>query len=92
MGELDYKLITASAEKKYPDASEAFVLVKVWDFISLAEDKISDPNWYPFKTINVGEEYKVSMLYMRLLVSCKCYSSLVLVGRLHILSFLSSFS
>lgn len=82
MGELDYQLITASAGKKYPDAPEAVILAKVWDFISLAEEKMRDPNWYPFKMINVGGELKVSMLYRRLLISCKCYSSLVLVGKL----------
>ncbi|KAK1398587.1 XH domain-containing protein [Heracleum sosnowskyi] len=59
MGELDYQLITASVETKYPDASEAVIQVKVRDFISLVEKKIRDPNWYPFKMIDFDIEYKV---------------------------------
>lgn len=59
MGDLDNKPIVSAAMKKYP-AGEAGE--KAMEYSSLLEDKIRDPNWYPFKVITVGADSKVSIL------------------------------
>ncbi|WOH12507.1 hypothetical protein DCAR_0832011 [Daucus carota subsp. sativus] len=57
MGELDGSPFHAACNKKYggPDAEE-----KAAELISLWEDNLRDPNWYPFKivTLQGGNDHK----------------------------------
>ncbi|WOH12598.1 hypothetical protein DCAR_0832104 [Daucus carota subsp. sativus] len=58
MGDLNLKPIFAAAKKKYPPAE---VELKAMEFSSLLEEKLRDPNWYPFKVITFGEDSKIKM-------------------------------
>ncbi|XP_063939575.1 uncharacterized protein LOC108199950 [Daucus carota subsp. sativus] len=55
MGDLNLKPIFAATKKKYPPAE---VELKAMEFSSLLEEKLRDPNWYPFKVITFGEDSK----------------------------------
>ena len=59
MGDLNLKPIFDAAKKKYPPAE---VELKAMEFSSVLEEKLRDPNWYPFKVITFGEDSKVSIL------------------------------
>ncbi|WOG86066.1 hypothetical protein DCAR_0205263 [Daucus carota subsp. sativus] len=59
MGDLNLKPIISAAKIKYPPAE---IELKAMEFSSLLEEKLRDPNWYPFKVITFGEDSKVSIL------------------------------
>ncbi|KAI4383850.1 hypothetical protein MLD38_009646 [Melastoma candidum] len=55
MGELDNKPFLEAAKMKF-NKEEA--VLKATEVCSLWESHLKDPNWYPLKTIQVGEEHK----------------------------------
>ena len=60
MGDRNLKPILAAAKIKYPPAEVEW---KAMEFSSsLLEEKLRDPNCYPFKVITFGEDSKVSIL------------------------------
>jgi hypothetical protein len=53
MGELDKKAFLASCKEKTADELSLSILCSKW------EDEIRQPEWHPFKVIDVGGQAKV---------------------------------
>lgn len=60
MGELDSGPFLEETKKKY-DEEEANI--RALKLCSLWQDHVMDPNWHPFKVINVGGETKVCLFF-----------------------------
>jgi hypothetical protein len=53
MGELDHKAFTTACKEKITDAEELALVCSKW------EDEIRQPEWHPFKVIDVDGDAKV---------------------------------
>lgn len=60
MGDIDRETIVSAAKKKYPDAE---VQDKVDEFYNQYEEKITNPDWFPFKLRMAGADHQVSIFF-----------------------------
>ena len=67
MGEIDVKPFQNACKQKYsPDEAE----VQATAQCSLWQELLKNPNWHPFKIINVGGTHEVCCLYIILTLYC----------------------
>lgn len=86
MGEIDPKTFEAECKLKFPDDYE----FKALELCSLWQEKLKDPDWYPFKVVRIDDHtHEVGCFCFSLHLHTQCVACL-LSRRLEVITPLSS--